>query len=119
MAQLSKGDARELLREFIRPGSDVRALERQALAAGQSATVWTPASGRRIRLLSLHVTTSAATVLTVRLGTNVVWERDFGAAGGADVPFGLLGVLGPTDGALTVTSSAAATIGATAIGAEE
>ena len=99
--------------------SVVKAVPRASLAAGGSVTVWTPAAGKRIRLLSFHLTASAATVLTVRLGSTVVWERDIPGAGGVDVLLPTNGVLGGVDAPLTVTSSAAATVGATAIGAEE
>lgn len=103
-----------------RPAATVyRVLPRTALPAGGSALVWTPAAGMRVRLLSFHVTVSAATVLTLSLGPEVIWERDFAAAGGADVLLPADGILGTVDGALSVTSSAPATVGVTAIGVEE
>lgn len=99
--------------------SDFRVLARTALAAAGSAIVWAPDLGKRLRVRSIHLTTNAATVLTVRLGNTVILERDFAAAGGCDVVFPANGILGEPDAALSVTTSAAATVGATALGAEE
>lgn len=105
--------------EPLRGAATYKAAARTAVAAGAGITIWTPGSGKRIRLLSFHVTVSAATVLTLKLGTQTVWERDFGAAGGADVLLPLNGILGAEDATLTLISSGAATIGATAVGVEE
>lgn len=107
-------------REFARYTDAFKNVARAAVLAAGSLTIATPATGRKLRVQSFHVTTSAATVLTVKLGTRVLWERDFGAAGGADVLLPPPGELADTAGdTLTVSSSAAATIGGSASVREE
>ena len=96
-----------------------RVLPRAARAAGETVQVWAPAAGRRLRVRSIHLTTNAATVLTVRLGPNVILEADFAAAGWRDVVFPENGVAGAGGEPLTITTSTAATVGATVLGAEE
>jgi hypothetical protein len=56
----------------------------------------------------------------LKLGTAVLWERDFGSAGGADITLPLNGgYVGAANETLTLTTSAAATIGGSATGTEE
>ena len=93
---------------------------RAAFTAAQQQTAWTPTAGTKIRLMSLHVTVSAATVLTIKLGTTVIWERDFASAGGADALFPTNGLPPTATGdVLSITSSAIATCGGTFTGREE
>jgi hypothetical protein len=95
-------------------------LPRAAFTAAQTQTVGTPASGQCIHLDFLHLTASGATVVTVKLGTVVVLEADLTAsvstydfAPPADVEF-----VGAANALLTITSSAAVTVGCSAAGYE-
>lgn len=106
--------------EAVRVASTFKNAVRAAVGAAGSLTVWTPAAGKKIRLLWFSVTASAATVLTLKLGAEVLWEGDFAAAGHAEVLLPLNGgQVGAVDAALTLASSAAATIGGSASGTEE
>lgn len=88
------------------------------------ATVWTPAAGKRIRLIGGYISASAA--------VNVLFEDNVAGAGNfvfrtpkllADTPFAFhLGpgvLLAAVNRVLTATSSAAATITGTLYGVEE
>lgn len=85
-------------------------------------TIWTPASGRKFRLLGLHLMLGAAVTLTFR--DNTAGATVLIVAGGTTVPvqlflggFGILSAV--ANNVLTVQASAAATIVGTVYGVEE
>lgn len=97
-------------------------LARTAFGAGATNTVWTPASGTKINLRYLSVTASGATVITVKLNALLVIEFDLGGTswpiGEFAPPDDMIVEAGAADDLLTITSSAAVTVGATALGFE-
>ena len=95
-------------------------LPRTAFGAGATNTVGTPASGNRIHLHFVHLTASGATVLTVKLGSAIVFEADMTANWPIEdfTPTDDVEWVGAVDALLTVTSSAAVTVGVTAGGYE-
>jgi len=96
----------------------VKYLAPTSLAAGGSATVWTPATGKAIRLKFLSISVDTATQITVTIGTTDIMALRFPDAG--TILMNLVGsnVQGAADEALSVTTSEAATVSATAIGDE-
>lgn len=96
----------------------IKNLAKAAFTAAQTKTVWTPAAGKSAHLFGLSLTAGGATTLTVRYGASILFERDFSAAGSVDFNMPQNGILLPKDAALTVTSSAAVSAGATAVGCE-
>jgi len=97
------------IRKYLAPTS---------LAAGGSATVWTPTAGTKIRLKFISLMTDAATRLTLRFGTTDFQALEFPDKG--SLLMNLIGanIEGAVDEALIVISSAAATVSVTAIGDE-
>lgn len=97
----------------------IKNFPRASIASATPQTVWTPATGKTIRLLYFQVTAASATVLLVKLGTTVVFEGDVN--GTVVVPLGEVGFTTKTNDALTLTqtSAGAVNIGMTAGGREE
>jgi len=89
-----------------------------ALAAGGTATIWTPASRRLVRLKRLSLSCDAATRLDLRWATTA-WQSHYLPANG-NIIINLVGSNehGAPDQALTLLSSAAATVTARASGEE-
>jgi hypothetical protein len=91
---------------------------RQAFTAGQTLTVQTPAAGKQIFVGMIHVTALAATVVTVKIGSQVIYELDLNGSelfGDAFIPLGQV-LYNPTmanDEVLSIASSAATSVGAT------
>ena len=89
------------------------------LAAAGNVVVWTPSSGHAFRLLGGMVSSNAATVLTFYDETTPILDLVFAGAGSQPITLPLNGIMSAAIGnTLNVTSSAAATIYATAIGME-
>jgi len=97
------------IRKYLAPTS---------LAAGGSATVWTPTAGTKIRLKFISLMTDAATRLTLSFGTTDFQALEFPDKG--SLLMNLIGanIEGGVDEALIVISSASATVSVTAIGDE-
>jgi hypothetical protein len=92
------------------------------LASGTAETaVWTPAAGRKFRLLRLVLTASAQTVLSFKDGTGgtlvAVVELPANQCVSVDLSNGILSAA--ANNILTVTRSVAATLNGTLMGAEE
>ena len=91
-------------------------------AATAEATIWTPASGKKFRLLRLVLTVSAQSILTFKdntAGTTVLVLEP-----AANVPLvvdlGALGILSAAaDNVLTVTRATSATLNGVLLGTEE
>ncbi len=95
-------------------------LVRTVMVAATPATVWTPGSGKRIDLRYLHLTSSGATVLTIKIGALLISEHDCTANWPIDsleIPEDVI-LQGAVDALLTVTSSNAVTVGVSAAGFE-
>lgn len=106
--------------QVIRVADTYKNYPRTALGAGATATVWTPASGSRVRPLWWGATASGATVLTFKVGSDVIFERDFASAGACNVALPLNGgYLGAVNAAFTVTTTGAVTVGVSVSGTEE
>lgn len=91
-----------------------------ALLAAGNLVIWTPAAGKKLRLLSLLCSVSAATVLTFNDGATPILDVTFAGAGTQPVPLAASGILSAAvNNTLNVTSSGAATVYATALGTEE
>jgi hypothetical protein len=100
----------------------IKTLARNAFSAAQTQTVWTPATGKQIMLRYMRVTCSGATVITVKIGTTLIWEGDFTTTWSQDAfypPDDCVATDNTANDALTITSSAAVTVGCTAMGWEQ
>ena len=88
------------------------------LSAGGTATIWTPAAGKAIRCKRIQVSVDAATRIDLRWGTSA-FESYFLPANGSII-VNLIGTnqQGAVDTPLTIYSSAAATVTASADGDE-
>lgn len=89
-----------------------------SLAAGGTATIWTPSAGKAIRLKRFSISVDAATRIDLRWGTSAF--ESFYLPGPGSVVVNLKGCNedGPVNTALTLLSSAAATVTAKASGVE-
>jgi len=96
----------------------VKYLAPTSLAAGGSATVWTPAAGKAIRLKFLSVSVDAATLITLTFGTTDFLALQFPGKGTNLMNLVGSNIQGGTDEALKVTTSEAATVSCTAVGDE-
>lgn len=95
-------------------------LVRTALGAGGNANVRVPATGNKLRLRSVHITALGATIVTLRFGaSDNIFEFDLAANSVVERILPGQGIVGATDAALVVVSSAATTVGVTAFGTEE
>lgn len=84
--------------------------------------VWTPASGKKFRLLGIHLKASVATTIAILDGTGgtTILTIGAGAASPEVLTLGPIGILsGAANRAVYVTSSASAGIVGTAFGCEE
>ena len=84
---------------------------RAAVLTTASQTLWTPASGKRIRLNAFSVSVSAAGFFEVFLGSRRIFTFETAGAdftGVQDIPSP--GDLGAVDGALTVKNNASGTV---------
>jgi hypothetical protein len=94
-----------------------------ALAAGTAeTTIWTPAAGKKFRLMGFILTCGAASTLTFKDGTGLA--TIFAARGGLDVPIPVPnlgnGILsGAANRVLTVTRGTSATLDGVVWGTEE
>ena len=96
-----------------------------SLSAGTTeTTIWTPASGRKFRLMGFILTPGAATTLTFK--DNTAGATIFVTRGAADqpifIPAGALGngiLSGAADRVLTVTRGTSATLDGVLIGQEQ
>ena len=92
-------------------------LTRQAFAAATPVTLIAAVAGKAHYINYLHITCLAATIITVKIGSTVVWEGDFTAnwpMNDATLPNACWIFTGAQNVAVTVTSSAATTVGVTA-----
>ncbi len=90
------------------------------LAAAGSLTIWTPASAKRFRLLWIVLNANAATTLHLQDGATGFIDATFGGAAAVVLKLPENGYFSLTaNNALSLTSDAAATVWATAIGTEE
>ena len=89
-----------------------------ALSANGTATIWTPASGKKIRLKRVQASTNTATRIDLRFATTA-FESYYLPANGSFV-YNAIGTYkeGAVDQTLTLLSSAAATVTASADGDE-
>ena len=95
-----------------------------AITAGTPATVWTPASGKKVRLLGWFLSSSAAAALELQdsgaAGTVIAQTPLLAAAGVHDAPHlgeGL--VLAAADNTLNLDVTASATVSGMVFGVEE
>ena len=89
--------------------------------AGQTLTVWTPGPGKRLRLRALLASADIATVVRIRLAGDLIATFDWtnsNALGPFELTFPEPGLEADVGAALTVTSSAAVSVGVTAFGRE-
>jgi|GEM_PF-6129641 len=95
-----------------------RYLPPTSLSAGGTATIWAPSAGKAIRCKRIQVSVDAATRIDLRWGTDA-FESYFLPANGSII-VNLIGTnqQGPVDTPLTILSSAAATVTASADGDE-
>lgn len=96
----------------------VKYLAPTSLSAGGTATVWTPANGKAIRLKFVSITTNSSTLITLRQGTTD-WIAFYCPANSV-IQFNLFGanVQFPTNTNLVVFTSNATTLSVTALGDE-
>jgi len=89
-----------------------------SLGAGGTATIWTPATGKKVRFKRVQVSVDTKTRIDLRWGTTA-FESYFLPADGS-VVFNAIGVNeeGAVDEPLTILSSEAATVTASAKGDE-
>lgn len=104
--------------EAVRSVTQRKYVARAAVAAGGTRTLWTPASGKKVQLRTVHVTVDAATQADVRIGTTVIAQFDFAGAGSHAISFGAPGWQGAADETVNVVFSAACNAGGTATGTE-
>ena len=95
-----------------------------AITAGTPATVWTPASGKKVRLLGWFLSTSAAAALELQdsgaAGTVIAQTPLLAAAGVHDAPhLGEGVVLAAADNTLDLDVTANATVSGMVFGVEE
>ncbi len=94
-----------------------------ALASGTAeATIWTPASGKKFRLLRLILTVSAQTILTFKDNTAgaTILVLELAANTPTQIDLGSIGLLsGAADRVLTVTRATAATLNGFVAGNED
>jgi len=93
-------------------------LEPTALGANGVATVWTPASGKAIKLTRIQISVDAATRIDLRWGTTAFESYYLPANGSVVANFVGCREQGGADQALTILSSAAANITVKASGVE-
>jgi hypothetical protein len=97
----------------------------KAVAAGAAtaeATFWTPASGKKFRLLRLVLTVSAQSILTFKdnTGGTTILVLELAANTPLSVDLGALGILSATaDNVLTITRGTSATLNGFLAGTEE
>lgn len=89
-----------------------------ALGAGGTTTIWTPAAGKKIRLKRIQVSVDAATRVDLRWAAAAFESYYLPANGSVVVNFIATNYEGGVDEALTLLSSAAATVTASAHGDE-
>jgi len=88
------------------------------LAAGGTDTIWIPASGKAVRLKRFSVSVSAATRIDLRWGSTAFESFYLPANGSVIVNLAGCNEQGAVNTALTILSSAAATVTAKASGEE-
>jgi len=89
-----------------------------SLSAGGTATIWTPATGKKIRLKRLQVSVDASTRIDFRWGVTAFESYFLPANGSVVVNCVGSNEEGAVDEALTILSSAEATVTASAKGDE-
>jgi hypothetical protein len=102
----------------------VKTVTSQAVTAGTAITVWTPASGKRFRLLGWSLSSSAAASLLFRYGatpTTFLVTEKVAAAGISQNPPGFANGLRPgaVDEVLKIDVSGNATVEGYVFGREE
>lgn len=102
---------------------EVSTVKSVALAAGTTeTTIWTPASGKKFRLLKLTITVGAQSILTFKDNTagTTILTMEPAANTPLQIDFGRLGILsGAADRVLTVTRATSATLNGFVSGTEE
>ena len=122
LKDISDRSARELgkatIKDIEKVADVTKYLSPTALGAGGTATIWTPASGQKVRFKRVQVSVNAVTRIDLRWGTTA-FESYYLPANGSII-FNAIGVNeeGAVDTALTLLSSAAATVTASAKGDE-
>ena len=101
-----------------------KVIDAVAITAGTPATVWTPASGKKVRLLGWFLSSSAAAGLEFQdsgsAGTVIAQTPLLAAAGGHDAPsIGEGVILAAADNTLDLDVTANATVSGMVFGVEE
>lgn len=108
---------------FGNPRSTANVFKTFSIAASANeTTIWTPASGKRFRLMGFALFSDTGTALTFRDDTagTTIWSDGVAAGGRANSPDMGDGILSAAaDNVLTLQCATAATVNGTVFGTEE